>query len=561
VVSSFVPPDQELDAFVGDTLLFEVVAIDPDNTTLKQRFTLNDSLVSDHRRWNYVVADTGLALVECVVTDGAYNSRIQWQVTQYIAINYPPEIIAYSPIESNPVVIIGDEIEFGILATDPENEPLDYRMLLDDSLVTRTSEYLFQATEAGEFNVEAIVSDGEHAAIRLWHLTVTPVPDTIPPAEVTITLLEKGDNPGEVRLEWTAVGADGMDGVASNYLVRTSPAPIVDEATWMRASERPGVPAPLAPGERMTMVVDGLTPAHFTHVAVRAVDAFGNLSPLGPAPGIHARGMQISGNVKDAMTGAPMSDVQVKIVSYRTTTDANGDFVLYELPPLSELLVFSEDGHLSLVGTHYDYRLPYEVVHLDFIPVYLIPDYDLETTHYEDFYSFYIYMTEIGGSPYPNHQRRWEAPIDVYSLPYEKNGLDYQATVHQAALGLNPHIGLDIFNVVNEVPAVGVHCVYRDDIVFDNYGVLEWSSDWYPVVADIEFRTVYSPASAWQFERVVRHELGHALGIHNHSLDQGHLMVGGITPQVDTFTPDELALIRVLYHVPRGTPMSRYIRN
>jgi hypothetical protein len=38
-------------------------------------------------------------------------------------------------------------------------------------------------------------------------------------------------------------------------------------------------------------------------------------------------------------------------------------------------------------------------------------------------------------------------------------------------------------------------------------------------------------------------------------------MRGGTAPQRDSFTDDELALVRVLYHVPRGTPVSYYVRD
>ncbi|MGD8413309.1 MAG: carboxypeptidase regulatory-like domain-containing protein [Candidatus Latescibacterota bacterium] len=560
VVRSFEPTDHSVNAFVGDTLQFEVNAFHPDQASIKQRFTLNDSLVSDHFRWDYVIPDTGIAYVECLVTDGAYDTRIEWEVAQLERINLPPEIVAHSPIESHPVMIIDHEMEFAIRANDPEGEPLKYEFSVDEKVVAETSEYLFQATEIGTFDIEAKVSDSEHSAVRYWQLTVTPVPDTIPPAEVVINMVEKGDEPGEIRVEWVAVGADGLEGKASNYEVRTSPSPIIDEDTWTRATNRPGVPAALESGEVMSMVVRGLTPAHFTYVAVRALDAFGNLSPLGTVPGLFARGMRISGKVMDALTGLPMENAYVNLVSYRTRTDADGNFEFQELPPLNALLVVSDDNILSILGAYYDMRMPYEVVHNDYLPIYLIPDYQLDTTQYPDFYAFFVIMTEITGSPYPHHQRRWEAPIDIYARPFENEGLDFQATIHEVALELNTAIGMDLFNVVDGDPPVGVFCHYPQGLIYDNYGVRQWSEDWFPVVADIEFRRAYTPASENQFRRIIRHELGHALGL-NHSLDPNHLMRGGTAPERDSFTDDETALIRVLYHVPRGTPVSYYVRD
>ncbi len=268
----------------------------------------------------------------------------------------------------------------------------------------------------------------------------------------------------------------------------------------------------------------------------------------------------MAGKVMDALTGLPMPGVYINIVSFRTTTDANGEFEFTELPPLNELMVFSDDDQLGVVGTHYDHRKPYRVAHLDYLQVYLMPDYQMDSAQYVDFYSFYVFMTTIGGTPFPNHQRRWEAPIDIYAHPFQNEGLDYQATIHQTALDLNPYIGIDVFNVLNDVPQVGVECIYPADLPLDNYGFTLWSSDWYPLQAEIEFRRVYTSASAPVFVIVSRHELGHALGLINHSRDTSHLMVGGMFPQVDNFTADELALIRVLYRIPRGTPISQYIR-
>lgn len=560
VVSSFIPEEQTIEAFVGDTLTFRIVAMDPDELSIKQRFSLNDSVVSLLPEWHYVVDDTGLAYVKCTVTDGFHDSRIQWEIDRYQPIVYPPEILEFTPVESNPTMIIGDRLEFAVTARDPEGAPLSYFYTVNDSLVATESSFIYTATSIGERDVEAVVSDGEQFATHLWHLNVTPVPDTIPPAEVEILTVETGEEPGEINVQWIAVGADGMEGVASNYEVRTSPAPIVDEVSWSRGSERPGVPPPAAPGEVMSMVVGGLTPARFTYIAVRAVDNFGNLSPLGSSsPGGYIRGMRIGGKVMDSVTGLPLSNASVELAHFNTTTDANGEFEFIELPPLNELLVVSDDGQVGVLGDYYDYHRAYQPRHLDYLIVYLIPDYPLESTHFDDFLIFFTGMTRRGGIPYPHHQRRFEAPIDIYSLPFENGGLDFQETVHQNALDLNPYLGMDLFNVLTEPPVIGVKCIYRYDIMYDNYGVDVWSPDYYPLQGTIEFRTHYAAATKQAFERVIRHELGHVLGL-NHSDDRIHIMVGGMTPQVDNFSDDEIAVIRTHFHIPRGVPISSYVR-
>jgi len=547
---------------VGDTQSFWVYATDPDETPLDYQFSLNDSLVSRGAEWTYVVDDTGHATVKCVVSDGSHSSWVEWQLFREVPINFPPEITAFAPIETNPVMILGDELAFTIQAVDPDDPVLRFIFSVNDSLVGTESDYLFLATATGHFDVKAVVTDGEHGVSREWSLNVTPVPDTIPPAEVNITLLETGAEPGELDLEWIAVGADSMVGLASTYHVRTSPAPIVDEESWTRASERPNVPQPALPGEQMSMVLTGLLPARFTYIAVRAEDNFGNLSPMRDAPGDYTRGMRIAGRVMDARTGEPMPDAHIDLAHYHTRTDANGEFEFIEMPILFEYLHVSEDFQPGILGTHYDYRTPYSVTHLDYIPVYLIPELPLETSRYDTFLMFFVAMTYIDGMPYPNHQRRWDPPIDLYATPFRKvtpqDTLDYQALIHTTVLDLNQHIGTDLFNVLGDVPQVGVTCIYNNDLQYDNYGVRQWSPDWYPLQGEAEFRTVYTAPTQAAFQIVIRHELGHALGL-NHSVDDRHLMVGGVSPQVPNFTPDELAVIDVRYHIPRGIFIAHYI--
>ncbi|MEX1018249.1 MAG: S8 family serine peptidase, partial [Litorilinea sp.] len=102
--------------------------------------------------------------------------------------------------------------------------------------------------------------------------------DETPPAaisDLTPTLLLLTG----VRLNWSAVGDDGMEGLASAYDLRYSSAPITAE-NWNQATRVPGVPAPQEPGAVETFTVNGLAPDTVYYFAIRALDNVGNESPI-----------------------------------------------------------------------------------------------------------------------------------------------------------------------------------------------------------------------------------------------------------------------------------------
>lgn len=558
VVESYSPTQRALTAFVGDTLRFSLSASDPDHDRLSSWFSMDGARVSSKSRWVYVVDDSGSTDIQGSVTDGEFTSYIKWTLERKPAINLPPVIEAVLPLESNPTLVVGKSMNFAVTASDPEDDPLSYRFTVNDSVIASTRQFQYVAPSVGLKLVNVRVSDGAHTVTHDWNLKVTVQPDTIPPAMVTITDAETGTDPGEVHLEWTAVGRDGMTGKPSEYLVRTAPDPILTEDDWSRASERDGVPPPLSPGETMVMEVGGIQPARLTYLAVRAVDDFGNISPLGNTPSAVTRGMSISGMVIDANTGAGVPGATVQLATITETTDANGAWQMTELPLIDDFLS-ARDELDSGIGSYFDMSMPYSVHHLDVVDLYLLPD-SLTTSYYTDFLQFFRSMTDIAGNPYGSQERRWQLPIDLYVRPFTHNGLDYQATIERVARKFDTILGRQVFNLVSTLPATGVETTYDSNVTQDYYGVTEWTSDWYPNHGLIAFRTVYSPDTENVLEVTAAHELGHALGL-NHSADPTHLMVGGVAPYASWFRGDELRVIRCLYRINRGFDDRWFIRN
>lgn len=559
LVQEFKPTEQSLDVFTGDTLVFMVRAMDPDRSVLRQRFTIGDSLVSGATHWTYIVDDTGQVVVRCVVTDGEFDSGVQWRLNRILAINHAPVITSFSPVERNPTMIVDNSLEFAVDARDEDGDPLEYTFRIDGDDVAAKDRFVYTPAEEGPRVVEAVVSDGELSARHTWDLLVIEAPDTIPPATIEFTQVATGAEPGEVDLQWVAVGGNGNEGMASNYLVRTAPEPILDEEAWDRASEQPGVPETLPAGELMRMTIRGMIPGRFTHVAARAVDDFGNLSPFGESPGVYTRGMRITGEVRNALTLEPVPDIIVRLAHFATTTQENGGFEFIELPPIDGTLALRDELIVGEIGTYYNFEKPYVVQHLDHLDLLMLPNVDLDTPSYPGLFELYREMTEVRGIPPSTQQRRWALPIQVYVPSFSANGLDYRQTIVDVAAEFDQIMGVQMFQVVSAVPETGVEILYQEGVSADNYDVTEWTPDWYPKKARIKFRTLYAPATVASFRVIIRHELGHALGLF-HSADPNHLMVGGQASRSTWFTEDELKVIRVLYHVPRGTEMKNHLR-
>ena len=556
VVESFAPGTQSFTAYVGDVVEFRVRAFDPDSDPLQVEYTVDGVTTSNDDVFAYAVNETGEVTVRATIGDGEHVSYVEWRVTREIPVNFPPMITAALPLEPAPTLVINNDMSFGVLAADPEGEPIIYAFTVDNVVVSNARQFTYHASATGIKIVRGTASDGLHTVAREWRLKVTEIPDAIPPAPVDIILAETGVEPGEIDLQWIAVGKDGMTGVPSQYRVRTLTTPIVTEDDWQRASERPNVPAPRNPGEVMSMTLTGLQPARDTYLAIRAEDDFGNQSPLVETPLVTTRGMRITGIVLDARTKNPVAGAVVSFGLKATTSDAAGEWALDELAMGNDYVAVRDETGPG-IGAYYDYTLAYSTVHLDHVELYLLPVVTLETQKYADFLTWFRVMTEIPVNPYGSQTRRWELPITLYVRAYNKSGLDYQATIQGVAQEFNALLGEPVFTVVTSGMTMGVETTYLDNIVHDNYGVDEWTADWYPHRGMIEFRTVYTEPTTEVLQMVARHEMGHVMGL-NHSQDILHLMVGGVSPLVDFFSPDEIAVMQCHYHLPRGWDSRRF---
>lgn len=560
VVKGFEPTRPSLNVVVGDTLRFSIRAVDPGDLDLKFCFTLGDSIVSNQQDWTYVVHDTGSVDVLGQVSNEGASTEIRWRLERTEPENVPPVIVEYQPLDFNPTVTVGDVIEFFIVARDPEGQPLTFVFTLDDSIVSVSNRYFLQSDEIGPVRVRAIVTDGEAIATHDWNLTVLAEPDSILPATVNLRSIAKGSQPGELVVEWMAVGDDGMEGLPSEYVIMTASSPIVDEFAWASASERTPTPPPAPAGTIHQMVVHGLRPARLVYVAVRARDDFGNLSPLGNSLGLETKGIDVYGVVLDAVTGDPVEGLHLSHLNRFSTSGVDGSFALIDLPDGSGPFRIWDEDDAGVVGAYFDISTESQTpVHGSHSTYWVLPNMPMETTYYSDFLEFMKKMNDIGQT-YENILRTWDAPVDVYIPPYTHNGLEFHQIVEDAFLNWEELTGFDLFNFVDTIPDLGVYVAYDGSIDRDKYSRLKVDPETLTLLGRITFRTFYDSDSEWLFQRIARHEVGHALGL-GHSEDPWHLMIGFQAQRVDQATVDEIALARAMYRLGRGASIDIHLRD
>ncbi len=558
LIQGFTPNTQTFDVVVGQVVDFSIRAMEPDNDPLSFYYMVADSIVSTGPDLSYTVPDTGLVEVRGVVTNRSAESSIHWQLRAAPYVNLPPVVIDFDPPDPRPIVIVGEVIQFSMTAQDPEGEALNYIFTLDDSLVAASNRYAFLSSQVGAVAVKSTAFDPDSSFVtQQWDLRVAAEPDSILPATVNILSLGRGLEPGELIVEWTAVGDDSMDGLASEYLVGTSSTAINSEHTWNAASERQGAPPPATPGTIQTMVIRDLKPANLVWVAVRAQDDFGNLSPLGTSFGKVTKGMEVFGTLRDAVTGMPVSDILVELAGLKDTTGTDGGFALTELPGGISQFRLTDETVPGVFGAYFNTQTdPWFVQHDFYFDYWLLPNVTLQTTAYSSFLEYFRAMLQIGGA-LGEKLRTWDYPVDVYVKPFVKNGVDYEQKMRESFDTWEQLIGLDMFTFVNSVPALGIEVVYRSDIDRDFYQLVTLDGEFKPIQGRINMRTIYDTTLVDLLTTISMHEIGHSLGL-GHSNDMGHLMVGGITARVMEPTLDEIWLARAVVRIPRGTPIGWY---
>jgi hypothetical protein len=558
-IRSYTPPEMYFSLIAPDSCVFSIGAVDPDGDDIMYLFVWGDSVLSRADTAKFYAVEPGHCIIRGEVRDGTTKAFRQWEVDVLLKENDPPRITSSSPEQAAVACAVGETLAFHITAEDDQQQSLQYRYLLDGALLqSGSSDLVHRFMERGDFLVEAVAWDGQYGDTASWNVSVAGFPDTIAPAPILDLVGGPGEFDGSILLVWTAPGDDGNTGRAASYIVKTSTYPILTEADWNSAEGKPGEPVPSEAGTIERMTIRNLISASYVYVGMRVVDDFFNMSPIGNCDRVLVRGIDIGGRTINAATGEPVQGIEVLTSSMRDTSDADGEYILRNMPSYTTWVLARDENVLGQLGSYFNCSSPIlTVTQLD-KDFYMIPAFTLVSTVQPDqydgrFFAFYKGITKtdgyLGRSTVYIGWNHW--PITVYNPPQMYQGIDLQASCRNALADWEQSTGIDLFVEVSSPDGADVLVKY-DTLVAQRHHVETpaYNADGTPARKEIFIYTKNTEVPLSRFaEMVFTHELGHVIGL-DHSMNTGHLMVGLTTPQVFHPSIDEIRVVQVLYHMP-----------
>lgn len=558
-ISSYTPSQTFFSLIAPDSCVFSIGAVDQDGDDIVYLFVLGDSVLSRADTAKFRGVKPGIYDIRGEVRDGTTKAFHDWQVTVLSKDDEPPRITSSYPDQSTVACAVGDTLVFRFTAEDDHPQTLAHLYLLDGALLkSGSADLVHRFMERGEYLLQGVAWDGQNGDTVRWDINVEGFPDTIAPAPIIDLAGEPGSIDGSISLVWTAPGDDDHTGKAASYNVKTSTYPILTEADWISAEGKLGEPIPSEPGTIERMTIRNLISASYVYVSMRAVDDFFNMSPIGNSVKVLVRGIDIGGRTMNPATGEPVQGIEVMTSLKRDTSDADGSYLIRNIPSYTTSVVARDENVLSQLGDYFDCSSPITTVTQLNKDFYMIPAYTLVSTVPPDpyegrFLAFFKEITRTDG--YVGRSTVYigwnHSPITVYNPPQTAQGIDLQAACRNALEDWEQSTGVDLF--VEVFSSAGADVQVKYDTLIDERHHVEtpvYNADGTPALKLICIYTLNTDVPLSRFAQMVfTHELGHVIGL-DHSRNVGHLMVGLTMPQVHHPSVDEIRVVQVLFRMP-----------
>ncbi|MFH2052199.1 MAG: hypothetical protein ABIK96_06990 [bacterium] len=412
--------------------------------------------------------------------------------------------------------------------------------------------------------------------------------DYLSPDVPEVPGVQVGNGPmaGEVAVSWDSVD-NSLDPVA-RYDVAASPDGPITSGTFASALLLGSFPyAGLHTHyEQVFAPDDGLEIGRRYWFAVQARDETDRASPVTESPDhLVSRGWHLSGVVRDHR-GEPVAGVPLDVAymggegpTLRAWSQEDGTF----LSPL--LLAFNPVGVVtdaaeSHPGLYYDVRVEgLDWDGQDSLDITLIPRHLLDDACSEFDHDFLTYLRGMTNTTNPTNNRpdtrlwKWERfPLKVF-IPAATGttGLDLADLCREMPPVWSLHLEQDVFAMTDQPDSAQVVFRFDDDLPQLNGQVSlllpqggHFIGDVVPARMEVYINSTMGIAR--RVQEVALHELGHVLGIADHSQcsDAGYLMYISSSGALDrgieaAIHPDEKVLAWTIINLPQGVDMANYL--
>lgn len=483
-------------------------------------------------------------------------------------------VISFAPAAQGQQLIIGGSLQFA--ATVVPEGALTVVWRRGGVIVGDQRQYTYEAQQVGRDTLRVRAEAGTVSREFFWVLDVNPEPSTVPP-QVPGVAVAPGPAPVEVVVTWSRVA--GSTYPIAAYEVAMSYAGAVTVANWEQAIQlgaTPHVPGQAGYSATFSRTNGGLVAGAEAWFAVRARDDRGQLSGSALSRWtLITTEWWIDGRVIDDR-GAPILGVIAATVLPGRNDNSDGeglfrlgpyrsvDTVTVATTPPAGYYAFRTGRIASGVDVALDIVLPqrYE----------LAPQCEI-SAYGGSFLNWFRHMTRtvpVVGDTAAARLWKWDQwPVSVF-LPDSTaaSGRDMDQAAREMIALWNQELG-EVFLV--ETTSRDEADIYFAWVTTSSGGYGEASLDLPPggVLGDVRpervrLEVVTGISSDQFFREVCLHELGHALGLTNHSLQcdgAGHLMVLGASGSLSLehpIHPDELNAVRIVRALPQGADMSGF---
>ena len=156
---------------------------------------------------------------------------------------------------------------------------LGFSTELDTTMGTSHAVWLDSLPAAANIYFRAASRDSYGIEVLSSFYQITTDSASLPPEPIVDLGASSGSANGEIDLVWTAPADDGLDSSVSYYVIQLSPLPF-GEADTAGIVVYPSPPTPLASGASQQFTLTSLEMGAMYYMAIRSVDAEGNLSTM-----------------------------------------------------------------------------------------------------------------------------------------------------------------------------------------------------------------------------------------------------------------------------------------